>query len=125
MKRWLYLVHRWLGIALAVVMALWFLSGVVMMYVGYPKLTTAERLAGLPPLPAQGCCVPLAQALQVAGFGTPASAPAGADRRGRGPGRGEPAQAGRERRDPARRPAALARRDRAPAGRGRARRRAT
>ena len=86
MKRWLYLVHRWLGIALAVVMALWFLSGVVMMYVGYPKLTTAERLAGLPPLPAQGCCVPLVQALQAAGFGTPASAPAGADRRGNRPG---------------------------------------
>lgn len=82
MKRWLYLVHRWLGVALAVVMALWFLSGVVMMYVGYPKLTTAERLAGLPPLPAQGCCVPLAQALQAAGFDAPASAPAGADRRG-------------------------------------------
>lgn len=86
MKRWLYLVHRWLGVALAVVMALWFLSGVVMMYVGYPKLTTAERLAGLPPLPAQGCCVPLAQALQAAGFEAPASAPAGADRRGNRPG---------------------------------------
>jgi hypothetical protein len=70
MKRWLYLVHRWLGIALCVVMALWFVSGVVMMYVGYPKLTPAERLAGLPPLPAEGCCVPLAQALQAAGPGT-------------------------------------------------------
>ena len=56
MKRWLYLVHRWLGIALAVVMALWFLSGVVMMYVGYPKLTTAERVAGARPLPADACC---------------------------------------------------------------------
>ncbi len=86
MKRWLYLVHRWLGIALAVVMALWFLSGVVMMYVGYPKLTTAERLAGLPPLPAQGCCVPLPQALQAAGFGGAASVPAVADRRGNRPG---------------------------------------
>lgn len=82
MKRWLYLVHRWLGIVLAVVMALWFLSGVVMMYVGYPKLTTAERLAGLPPLPVQGCCVPLAQALQAAGFGASLAAPASADRRG-------------------------------------------
>lgn len=68
MKRWLYLVHRWLGIALCVVMALWFLSGIVMMYVGYPKLTPAERLAGSPPLPLQGCCVSLAKALDAAGF---------------------------------------------------------
>ena len=43
-KRWLYLVHRWLGVLLALVMVLWFVSGVVMMYVGYPKLTRAERL---------------------------------------------------------------------------------
>ncbi len=67
-KRWLYLAHRWLGIALAVVMAAWFLSGIVMLYVGYPKLTTAERLQGLPALPAEGCCVPLAQALRAAGL---------------------------------------------------------
>ena len=55
MERWLYLVHRWLGIGLCVVMATWFLSGIVMLYVGYPKLTPDERLQGLPPLPAAGC----------------------------------------------------------------------
>lgn len=71
MKRWLYLLHRWSGITLALVMALWFVSGMVMLYVGYPKLTTAERLAALPPLPAQGCCVPLEQALQAAGLKAP------------------------------------------------------
>lgn len=68
LKRWLYLVHRWLGVALAVVMAAWFLSGMVMLYVGYPKLTPAERLRGLPVLAAEGCCVPLQQALQAAGL---------------------------------------------------------
>ena len=41
-KRWLYLVHRWLGVLLCAFFAMWFLSGVVMMYVGYPKLTDAE-----------------------------------------------------------------------------------
>lgn len=64
-KRWLYLLHRWLGIGLCVVMAAWFLSGMVMLYVGYPRLTPDERLAALPPLPAgagSGCCVPLPQA---------------------------------------------------------------
>lgn len=49
-KRWLYLFHRWLGVLLCVFFAMWFVSGVVMMYVGYPKLTQAERLAHLPPL---------------------------------------------------------------------------
>ena len=47
-KRYLYLWHRWLGIALCLFMALWFVSGVVMLYVGYPKLTPAEHLAHLP-----------------------------------------------------------------------------
>ena len=49
-KRGLYLLHRWLGVVLCAFFAMWFLSGVVMMYVGYPKLTPAERLAHLPPL---------------------------------------------------------------------------
>lgn len=68
MKRWLYLVHRWSGVALCLVMAPWFLSGIVMLYVGYPKLTDAERWEGLPALSAEGCCVPLVVALRAAGF---------------------------------------------------------
>lgn len=50
LKRWLFLVHRWLGVGLCAFFAMWFVSGVVMMYVGYPRLTSAERLAHLPPL---------------------------------------------------------------------------
>jgi hypothetical protein len=50
-KRWLFLVHRWLGIALGAFFAMWFVSGVVMMYVGYPKLTERERVEHLPRLP--------------------------------------------------------------------------
>jgi hypothetical protein len=49
-KRLLFLGHRWLGIVLCAFFAMWFISGVVMMYVGYPKLTEAERLRHLPPL---------------------------------------------------------------------------
>lgn len=71
MKRWLYLLHRWSGIALALVMLLWFLSGMVMLYVGYPKLTTQERLAGFAPLPSQGCCVSLDEAIQASGLKAP------------------------------------------------------
>jgi hypothetical protein len=67
-KRWLYLLHRWLGIATCLLMGLWFFSGVVMMYVGYPKLTPLERLGHLPALNLQGCCVSAATALARAGI---------------------------------------------------------
>jgi hypothetical protein len=49
-RRWLYLTHRWLGIAGCLLFAMWFLSGLVMMYVGFPALTEQERLRGLSPL---------------------------------------------------------------------------
>lgn len=66
-KRWLYIGHRWTGIVVCLFMALWFVSGVVMMYVGYPKLTPQERLARLPDLALTGsCCVSPRQALAAA-----------------------------------------------------------
>ncbi len=46
----LYLAHRWLGIAIGVLVLCWFASGVVMMYVPYPHLDDAERRAALTPL---------------------------------------------------------------------------
>jgi len=71
MKRYLFLWHRWLGIVLCLFMAMWFVSGVVMMYVGYPKLTPREHLAHLPPLALVGCCIDLAQAQASAGYDHP------------------------------------------------------
>ncbi|WEK47772.1 MAG: PepSY domain-containing protein [Candidatus Andeanibacterium colombiense] len=60
MGRWglrvLFLTHRWTGVALALLMAMWALSGVVMMYSAYPETTREERLAGLAPLDFSGCC---------------------------------------------------------------------
>ena len=67
MKRYLYLWHRWLGIFLCLLMVLWFVSGLVMMYVGYPKLTQREHLVHLPPLSLEGCCVPIEQVLAATG----------------------------------------------------------
>ena len=43
--RWLIIGHRWLGIATCLLFALWFLSGLVMMYVAFPALTAKERLS--------------------------------------------------------------------------------
>jgi len=71
LKRWLFLAHRWLGIAACAFFAMWFVSGVVMMYVGYPKLTEAERLAHLPPLDAWADLLGPRQALDAAGVREP------------------------------------------------------
>jgi hypothetical protein len=51
-----FLVHRWLGVALALLMAVWTLSGITMMYVAYPETSERERLAGLQPLDTANCC---------------------------------------------------------------------
>jgi hypothetical protein len=55
-RRTLFLTHRWLGVALSLLMALWALSGFVMMYVSYPETSRTEQLAGLDPLDLSGCC---------------------------------------------------------------------
>lgn len=65
--RWLVLFHRYAGIVLGILMALWCLSGVVMMYVGYPELQQAERLRALPSLDLHACCV-LPDDAQIASF---------------------------------------------------------
>jgi hypothetical protein len=54
--RSLLFLHRWVGIAVGWLMAMWCLSGVVMMYVPYPRLTDEQRIAALPPIGWQGCC---------------------------------------------------------------------
>ncbi|HEX7867691.1 MAG TPA: PepSY domain-containing protein [Variovorax sp.] len=71
LKRWLFLVHRWLGVVACAFFAMWFVSGIVMMYVGYPKLTEAERLQHLPPLDASQPLLGPAQALEAAGIAGP------------------------------------------------------
>lgn len=48
LRRWLYIGHRWIGIVTCLFFAMWFISGVVMMYVAFPGLSDKERLAALP-----------------------------------------------------------------------------
>lgn len=66
-KRWLYLIHRWMGIGMCLFFLMWFISGVVMMYVGYPKLTPIERWQHLPRLQADTAPLTPQQALTAAG----------------------------------------------------------
>jgi len=49
-SRLLIYTHRWFGILLGVLFAGWFVSGVVLMYAGMPRLDPAERLARRPSL---------------------------------------------------------------------------
>jgi uncharacterized iron-regulated membrane protein len=46
----MYFIHRWTGIALCVLFAVWFVSGVVMMYVPFPSFRAEERVAVAPPI---------------------------------------------------------------------------
>jgi len=52
--RWLFLLHRYLGIG--VLMVMWCVSGVVMMYVSYPALDANARIKKLLPIEWRGCC---------------------------------------------------------------------
>lgn len=42
--------HRWIGIVLTLVFVIWFVSGIVFMYVGMPTLAAEERLRRMEPL---------------------------------------------------------------------------
>lgn len=54
--RWLVVLHRYVGIAMGLLMLLWVASGLVMLFVHWPEVTEAERVAGLPPIAWSGCC---------------------------------------------------------------------
>jgi uncharacterized iron-regulated membrane protein len=56
MIRLIFLIHRYLGIALGLIITLWCLSGFVMMYMQYPEFDSKERLAGLESLELKSCC---------------------------------------------------------------------
>jgi len=54
--RLLFLIHRYLGIALSLVVLLWCTSGLVMMYMQYPRFTNDEQLQGLAEIDPEACC---------------------------------------------------------------------
>src|ERR1700719_2021034 len=54
--RTLVISHRYLGIAVGILMLMWFASGIVMMYVGFPRFTEQDRRSALSPVAWQACC---------------------------------------------------------------------
>jgi hypothetical protein len=51
-RRYAILCHRWMGVALCVLFAAWFVSGIVLMYCEYPVVRARDRLARAEPLDA-------------------------------------------------------------------------
>jgi len=66
-RRWLYITHRWIGIATCLLFAMWFVSGVVMMYVAFPQLTNRERWSALPEIAWDRVLVTPDRAMAIAG----------------------------------------------------------
>jgi hypothetical protein len=56
--------HRWLGTAMCFLFALWFGTGVIMMYVPFPSLGEQARIAAMPPLDLEGLRVAPSRAAQ-------------------------------------------------------------
>ena len=49
-RKYAILTHRWMGISCCVLFAVWFVSGMVLMYCPYPSVGPADRLARAEPL---------------------------------------------------------------------------
>jgi hypothetical protein len=54
--RAMVILHRYLGIAIGLLMAVWFASGIVMIYVPYSNVQAATHLNIQPAVPWQSCC---------------------------------------------------------------------
>src|SRR6266702_3117381 len=54
--RTMVVTHRYLGVAVGLLMVMWFASGIVMMYVGFPRVTEEMRTRTLAPISWQACC---------------------------------------------------------------------
>jgi uncharacterized iron-regulated membrane protein len=68
LRRWLYIGHQWIGIGTCLLFAMWFVSGLVMMYVAFPNLTDRERLAALPDIAWDRVAVSPDRAMAAAGL---------------------------------------------------------
>ena len=73
-QRVLIPLHRYMGIALSLVLLAWFLSGIVMIFHGYPQYDSQERLADRPALAPDTIGLSPAEAAATLGFETPPTA---------------------------------------------------
>lgn len=71
LKRQLQWWHRWLGVFLALPVLLWFVSGAVLLFVPFPRLSEAEARAGRAQLALAAVRIDARQAAQAAGLDGP------------------------------------------------------
>ena len=63
----LVFLHRWLGVVLALFFAMWFFTGMVMMYVPFPSLSESDRLSYLETVDTAEIVLPPAEAIAMCG----------------------------------------------------------
>ena len=61
--------HRWLGVVLGPFFAMWFFSGIVMMYVPFPSVPDEERLTYMSTIDAGAVTITPATAVAQCGLG--------------------------------------------------------
>lgn len=66
--RLLTVIHRWIGIVACLLFVIWFISGLVIMYVHFPEMSPEEKLATLPPISWEEVHVTPQEALESAGL---------------------------------------------------------
>src|SRR5437879_601973 len=62
-NRWLVWFHRWVGVVLCLMFAVWFASGAILLFVPFPALALRDRLAASEPIDPQRVSIAPAQAL--------------------------------------------------------------
>ena len=70
-RKLLIYTHRWSGIVLTMVFVVWFVSGMIFVYVGMPTLPAEERLRRMEPLDLAGLRVAPSEAASLAGIESP------------------------------------------------------
>ena len=66
LTRFLVLLHRWIGIIACVYIAIWFVSGLVMMYVHFPAMSHEDKLRTLPSIEWSDVLISPQEALDIA-----------------------------------------------------------
>src|SRR6516225_215076 len=67
-QRTIITIHRWIGIGVCIMVMTWFISGLVLAYVPFPKMSSAEKLRYLRPINWSAVHVTPASSLAVLGL---------------------------------------------------------
>jgi len=66
LTRFLVVLHRWIGVIACVYISIWFISGLVLMYVHFPAMSQEDKLRTLPPIEWSDVVIEPQKALEIA-----------------------------------------------------------